>query len=253
MSSSQFSSNDNIIIESRERSGYPLTPSNSFDINIKGIVREKDLNGQTVHLNSWRGVNFLYNVEDKGKPNNLLSLKFNGTLQTLVTIAPGNYSLATLSTAINAVLGTVTLTQSSLTGMVSINDSGSRTITFGSRGNNTLLEMLGFIDLNQSGASGVITATTPPNFIKHSAIYLRFSGASGFIKATSNDRSNIIATIPIGLVCNWNEAFVYEPTHTLPAVLGNGSQRVEVVDAWGNLVQNLGEWTCGLEIGEGTF
>jgi hypothetical protein len=102
--------------------------------------------------------------------------------------------------------------------------------------------MLGFVDLTRKGAGGIITAERQPNFVKHDFIYLKCGNSTGFINGMDNQRSRIIATIPIGTSANWGAAFEYEPTSFNWSLLDTQSPVFEFVDKWDYPVKNIGEF-----------
>ncbi len=232
---------DCLFLDSTKRDGYPISIRHKFRLRIKDVTQ--GFQKKSIHLSKFVGVNYLYNIEDEGYINNRLQITLGGTTQTAITITPGHYSLATLAAAITAASATLTLTQSSVTGLLTLTDSGGLTIGFvNSELNKPLLNMLGFIDISKTGTGGSITADIAPNLIKHDLIFLKCSNSEGFFDGFGNQQTNAIATIPIGVVADWGDAFEYEPTSFNWSEIDVQSPSFEFVDKWGFPVKRIGEF-----------
>lgn len=239
-----------VFFDSRDRNGYPASPSYKFQLLLSNVVG--GVKNRYVNLVDITGVNYLYNVESEveGKANNKLQITLGGTVQSVITITPGHYSLATLAAAITAADATLTLTQSSTTGLMTLTDSGGLTIGFStSRDNNSLLEMLGFTNLTKTGAGGIITGDIVPNMVKHDVILLKCNNVNGFYDASDNQKSHIVATIPIGATTDWSYTFHYAPTAEKWVQLTTNDPVFEFVDKWNNPVKNIGEWIITFSMG----
>jgi hypothetical protein len=171
------------------------------DVNFTflGLLQDDaDVEEITVQVQNAQIPNSFYNINIY---TNILNITYNATPYTL-TLTRGNYNSTTLINEIIAKLATVsitdiTITTSSITGIVTFTRAGGLNFTINSTG--TLNKTLGFeLGATYTSVGGILTAPFPLNLLG----LLKLKIASYELQTGNYDSSvdgtlNILATIPI--------------------------------------------------------
>jgi hypothetical protein len=172
------------------------------DVSFKftGLIQQNDADIEEITIqvqNAQIPISF-YNINVY---NNILNITYNSTPYTL-TLTRGNYNSTTLINEIIAQLLTVsisdiTITISSITGLLTFTRAGSLNFTINSTG--TINKVLGFVvGTTYTSIGGILTAPFPLNLLG----ILKLKIASDELNTNNYDSSvsgslNILATIPI--------------------------------------------------------
>jgi hypothetical protein len=169
---------------------------------------------------------FQHNMYNVNNNNNVFEYKINGVVQTPLVVPIGNYTTTTLISDLVAQDATLIITQSVLTGKLTV-AVGAGTVQILTSG--TLADVLGF--LSDSATAISVTADGTPDLQGVDLLFVksRVLAQSNLICSTKLEHS-VLATIPndtsFGFNIVYNEPNIGEVNH----IVYNHPKNVHVVD-----------------------
>lgn len=213
-----------LFIDSSTRPNLSETSTN-FHVVINPPIR----NISKIQLESfyipltWYNVCSTYN-------NNTININTAGT-NAILTLTSGLYNITNLVSTVNTIIqtqrSTLTCTQNSINGLITIKDTSSTPSDF-SIVWTPLLGMLGFSSNATLSSAYSYTGTNIPSLIYNSYFLLQIGYCNSPIQFLNNSQNNVSFIIPYGDLYNYSIGQVLELTNTSSDNWTNNINKIDI-------------------------